>query len=247
MISGTGANRTISFTPVANQSGSATVTVQVTDAAGGVSSDTFVVAVTPVNDQPTISSIADISLQSGAASGPIAFSVGDIETAAASLTVTASSNQPGLITGLILGGAGANRTITVQSKSGQPAGNAEVTVSVSDGSSTSSETFLVSVLAAIPGDSNNNGVFNSDDLLAVFQAGEYDDAIEDNSVWETGDWNGDGDFDSGDLVYAFQAGQYVPDSPAPARPATAPPTVDRAALAALVDQALALDGLWEDE
>jgi hypothetical protein len=61
----------------------------------------------------------------------------------------------------------------------------------------------------VPGDSNNDGVFDSGDLVAVFQAGEYEDAIRGNSTWEEGDWNADGDFDSADLVHAFQAGTFV--------------------------------------
>jgi hypothetical protein len=59
------------------------------------------------------------------------------------------------------------------------------------------------------GDSNRDGVFNSSDLIAVFQAGEYEDGIAGNSSFEEGDWNGDGEFDSGDLVLAFQSGNYV--------------------------------------
>ena len=54
------------------------------------------------------------------------------------------------------------------------------------------------------GDSNLDGRFDSNDLIAVFQAGEFEDDIANNSVWEDGDWNGDGDFDSSDLVLAFQ-------------------------------------------
>ena len=58
------------------------------------------------------------------------------------------------------------------------------------------------------GDSNRDGFFNSSDLVLVFDAGEYDDGIAENSYWTTGDWNSDGDFDSSDLVIAFQTGQY---------------------------------------
>jgi hypothetical protein len=58
------------------------------------------------------------------------------------------------------------------------------------------------------GDANLDGQFTSADLVAVFQAGEYDDGILGNSTWETGDWNGDGEFDSSDLVYAFQFGGF---------------------------------------
>ncbi len=58
------------------------------------------------------------------------------------------------------------------------------------------------------GDVTDDGVFDSSDLVTVFQAGEYEDGIAGNSGFEDGDWNGDGDFDSGDLVFAFQGGHY---------------------------------------
>jgi hypothetical protein len=45
-------------------------------------------------------------------------------------------------------------------------------------------------------------------------AGEYEDALDDNSTWEEGDWNDDGDFTSTDLVLAFAAGAYSPEASA---------------------------------
>ena len=59
------------------------------------------------------------------------------------------------------------------------------------------------------GDSNNDGVFNSEDLVIALAAGEYEDGLNNNSTYEEGDWNGDGNFDSGDIVFAFKAGTYV--------------------------------------
>jgi hypothetical protein len=52
-------------------------------------------------------------------------------------------------------------------------------------------------------------VFNSGDLVHVFQVGEYEGAIAGNSTWSAGDWTNDNEFDSGDLVAAFQTGNYV--------------------------------------
>jgi hypothetical protein len=68
------------------------------------------------------------------------------------------------------------------------------------------------------GDSNHDGVFNSSDLVLVFQAAEYEDSIDNNSTFEEGDWNGDGDFTTADFVYVFQFGAYDREEPA-ARPA----------------------------
>lgn len=58
------------------------------------------------------------------------------------------------------------------------------------------------------GDANLDGLFDSNDLVSVFAAAEYEDGIRGNSSWETGDWNGDGEFDSGDFVVAFADGGY---------------------------------------
>lgn len=59
-----------------------------------------------------------------------------------------------------------------------------------------------------PGDSNQDGVFDSSDLVSIFQQGEYEDGIRWNSTFEEGDWNGDGEFDSSDLVFAFANNVY---------------------------------------
>lgn len=58
------------------------------------------------------------------------------------------------------------------------------------------------------GDATHDGVFDSSDLVAVFQAGEYEDAVNGNSNWEEGDFNRDGDFNSADIIAAMQGGNY---------------------------------------
>ena len=58
------------------------------------------------------------------------------------------------------------------------------------------------------GDANLNGLFNSTDMIIVFQVGEYEDNVSLNSTWGEGDWNGDGDFTTSDMVIAFQSGAY---------------------------------------
>ncbi|MEZ6117800.1 MAG: Ig-like domain-containing protein [Pirellulaceae bacterium] len=71
-------------------------------------------------------------------------------------------------------------------------------------------TVLVEVVAVdVVGDANHDGVFDSADLIQIFQFGHYEDSIIGNSTWDSGDWNGDGEFDSADLVAAFQAGTYL--------------------------------------
>ena len=71
------------------------------------------------------------------------------------------------------------------------------------------------------GDSNLDGEFSSSDFVAVFQAGEYEDGIAENSGWATGDWNGDFEFNTSDFVIAFQHGGFE-QGPIGARAHTVP-------------------------
>jgi hypothetical protein len=74
----------------------------------------------------------------------------------------------------------------------------------------------VDPLPRIYGDATMDGVFDSVDLVHLFQLSQYEDALDSNSHWGSGDWDGDGDFTSSDFVLAFQQGLYE-----------APPAVDR--------------------
>lgn len=59
-----------------------------------------------------------------------------------------------------------------------------------------------------PGDANMDHVFNSIDLMAVFQASKYKTGLA--ATWEDGDWNCDGLFNTKDLIFALQRGLYTP-------------------------------------
>ena len=87
--------------------------------------------------------------------------------------------------------------------------------------------FLVeSIMGTVVGDSNLDGVFNSRDLVELFQIDEYEDGIANNSTWSDGDWNCDGEFSTQDLVYAFQKGSYL---------ALSRPNVDLSSIGASLD------------
>jgi hypothetical protein len=68
--------------------------------------------------------------------------------------------------------------------------------------------FISGIFGTSYGDSNLDRIFDSNDMVFVFQKGEYEDGIPNNSTWASGDWNGDGEFDSNDFVAAFQTGRY---------------------------------------
>ena len=123
----------MTVSPAADQSGTATITVTVSDGAL-TASDTFVLTVTPVNDPPTISDIVNLSIDEDEATGALPFDVGDVETAAASLTVSGTSSNTTLVpnANIVFGGSGANRTVTVTPAANQN-GTATITVTVSDG------------------------------------------------------------------------------------------------------------------
>jgi hypothetical protein len=96
---------------------------------------------------PTISAVADQSAFTGVTVGPLAFTVGDAETAAAQLVVTVTSSNTSLVpvTAVTVGGSGANRTVTVTSTAGLT-GSAVVTLTVWDGGGASAaESFILTV------------------------------------------------------------------------------------------------------
>src|SRR5205809_2086844 len=126
----------------------ATSTLTVSDGSL-TASDSFVLTVNATaNTAPTISNIADLSTSQNTATAPIAFTVGDSQTAAGSLTLSGASSNPTLVpvANIVFGGSGANRTVTVTPALNQT-GTATITVTVSDGSLTASDSFVLTVNA----------------------------------------------------------------------------------------------------
>ncbi len=145
VFGGSGANRTVTVTPAANHTGSSTITLTVSDGTL-TASDTFFLAVNAVNDPPTIGDITDRGIAVNTSTGAIAFTVGDIETSAALLTLTRSSSNTTLVpaAGIVFGGSGAARTVTVTPAANQ-LGSATITATVGDGALAASDTFVLSV------------------------------------------------------------------------------------------------------
>lgn len=75
---------------------------------------TPIVNVASVNNLPTISDVTNKSKPEDVPVGPINFTIGDVEAPASSLVVTATSSNQTLVpnANIILGGSGANRTVT---------------------------------------------------------------------------------------------------------------------------------------
>lgn len=145
---GSGANRYVRIHPVANQTGTALVTLTVSDGLLS-SSQTFTVTVQNGNTPPTISPIPDQSLTANEQSQAIAFTVGDAQTTAGNLTVSKSSSNTGLIptANIWVWGTGATRYVRISPAASQT-GSALITLQVSDGSLTASRSFTVTVQKA---------------------------------------------------------------------------------------------------
>ncbi len=141
VFGGSGVNRTVTITPVAGQEGASTVGISVTDGAGASATTTFTVKV----GAPSISNISNQATPTNVPLTGIAFTVTDAETPNG-LTVTATSTNTGLIpdVNLAVVGSGASRTLSITPVANQ-AGISLITVTVTDGTQTNSDTFIVTV------------------------------------------------------------------------------------------------------
>jgi len=168
VFGGSGSNRTVTITPAPNQSGTATITIGVSDGVANVS-DTFLLTVTPSNDAPGITAIADQVIPEDTVLGPISFTIGDVESSAGSLVLSASSSDPVLIptNSIVFGGVNSNRTVTITPAPNQ-SGSATIIVSVSDGVAIASDSFIVTVTPVndVPGISQiTDQAINEDSVL----------------------------------------------------------------------------------
>jgi hypothetical protein len=139
VFGGSGADRTFTITPAAGEQGSATVTIYVSDGVNTAPSS-FVITV----GAPSISEIPNQITYSNVPTVAIAFTIGDAESPASSLVVSNASSNPSLIANPVLGGSGANRTVTLTPEADQT-GVATITIYVSDGINVTSTSFVVSV------------------------------------------------------------------------------------------------------
>jgi hypothetical protein len=139
MLTGSGMNRTITVTPVAGQQGQSTITVNVSDTVN-TSFTTFIVRV----GAPTISDIPNQTAITNTPIPAIPFTVGDSESD--SLTFYGSSSNPGLLPSgnIAFGGSGANRNVTLTPLADQ-AGVTTVRIDVTDGHTTNSSSFTLTV------------------------------------------------------------------------------------------------------
>ena len=127
--------------PQPNRFGELAVDITVADPDGNSTTIGSYFVIESVNDLPSVTSIADQSVEVDEQIGPLSFTISDPETAAAELIVTASSDNEAVISseGISLGGDSAQRTILLTPQTEQ-AGTALITILVRDADGGSTET-----------------------------------------------------------------------------------------------------------
>lgn len=162
-FSDTGRDTVLVVTPAANEAGKSLVAVHATD---GVTTATqsFNVTVTAVNDAPTLSKIPDQIVPEDASLPAIPFTVGDVETPAASLIVSAMSSDSDVLPpdAIVLGGEGSTRTFKASPRRGS-SGRVRVTLTVSDGEASTARSFEIRA-----GSANHAPVANAGPDQTVF-------------------------------------------------------------------------------
>jgi hypothetical protein len=122
----------VRYTPVANASGTATITVTVNDgqAENNTVSRSFIVTVRPVDDAPTVDGITNVNMNEDAFF-TLPFSISDVDSAVTSATFKLVSSNTVLLgsKAFLLSGTGTNRTLRITPTLNQ-SGVATVTMTV---------------------------------------------------------------------------------------------------------------------
>jgi len=149
VLGGSGGSRTLTIVPLPNLSGAATITVTVYDKVWSVS-QALTLTVGAVDDPPELTNLNDQSTNLNTPSDPQVFGLSDVDTNLDSLVLSAASSDPSLVPAgnIVFGGAGGERTVTVTPAADQT-GAAVITVTVSDGMSSASSAYILTV-SAVP-------------------------------------------------------------------------------------------------
>ncbi|MGI9428468.1 MAG: Ig-like domain-containing protein, partial [Bythopirellula sp.] len=136
-----------------------------------VASDIASVSVLAVNDAPTINTVPDQATSEDIVLGPIALTVGDVDTPVENLIVTAISSDQTIVPNgnISISGSGENRSLTITPALNQHGGPVAITVTVSDGALEAVEQFDVVVNSQPDAPVGNDDFFvvNQDETLNV--------------------------------------------------------------------------------
>ena len=142
-------NASLTITPASNANGNVKITISVKDQDDHVATKEFTLTVTPINDAPVISSVADQSTPTNIAK-VVNLTVSDAETASGSLTITPSSTNQNLVPNANIAVANNNGavTLTITPVAGAN-GTTVITVTVADADGGSAKrSFTLSVIPA---------------------------------------------------------------------------------------------------
>ena len=134
---------TMALIPVANENGTATVTITITDSHGLEASNTFDLNVTSINDIPTLSDISSQSMNEGDAI-QVSFIADDIESNTLSVSAISADQSLILDSRLTLANNGDLYTLTISPNAFQ-AGQTDITISANDGIDSTETTFSITV------------------------------------------------------------------------------------------------------
>ena len=160
---------TISGTVDVNTAGVYTLTYSASDAVGNAAAGVIRTVTVAANNSPTISDVTNQQTDEDTATGALAVTLGDAD--GGNLTLSASSSAPGLVPNenIVLGGSGANRTVTVTPADNQ-SGSATITLTVSDGTASTTDEFVLTVDAvndAPTGIVTISGTVREDEVLTA--------------------------------------------------------------------------------
>jgi VCBS repeat-containing protein len=156
------------YTPAADFNGTDSFTYRASDGSLSSIPTTVTITVTAANDTPSVTVAAGGTCGTNDRSGTINLTVGDVESSATALTLSAASSNPALVPSgnVVFGGSSANRTLTATAVAGRT-GTAVLMVAVSDGQASGS----VQVTVRVGGNSSNTLPGDAGTDLALGQNG----------------------------------------------------------------------------
>ena len=176
VISGSGENRSVTITPLASQTGTTTITLNVSDGELNAVETFDLIVNSPPNTAPIISNIGHRFIKPGETLNAVAFTIGDRETSATELSITFSSSNTALVPteNIVISGSVENRSVTITPLASQT-GTTTITLNVSDGELSSVETFDLTVREIAP---NEATISIQDRENSLTFAGATNDTID---------------------------------------------------------------------
>ena len=168
-VTGVDGDRSLTVSPVGDASGTADITVTARDTDGHTATTTFTLNVNPINDRPAIVGIPDeIAVPAGTAS-TVSFDISDVESDAGSLEVTVTSSNENVLPNANIGESNdaGDVTLSLTPVDGET-GSTIISVVVSDGDLSNTDTFVLSVIPAVElGFTNTDGITLNDNSTAT--------------------------------------------------------------------------------